>query len=155
MQGKTIGWSNHYDSKYPAIQLSSMPIKSIYIRWNDPVFATKQLVFITEGGYVITYIDKLEDAGFITDVVYDPVELLFDIVKKIKINLMSLWRKAKNSVKSTDAGGNFDEVISSLPIIDLVLDKLFKNKQKEEILDITSYEFYNEYSRILEDPTYI
>lgn len=145
--GKTVRWSNHYESIYknPYIELESIPIKAIYIQWNNSDFVQKKLIEISNDGYVRTYIDCMEDSGFITECIYDPVETLFNIVLMIRIQFMSKWREVKKAVKSTDLGGKFDETIDDLQLIDQLLDKLFLNKTKDEILDITTYKYYDKF----------
>lgn len=154
---KTVWWSGHYDHLYSHsdIQIECMPIKSIYIGWNDRNFAQKKLIEITSSGYIRTFIDCLEDSGFIHAKIEDPVELLYQIIKEIKINLMSKWRRIKNGVKTTEAGGHFDEIFANFSLMDEILDKLFNNKTKEQILDITTYSNYEEFNIKLNDPQYI
>ena len=145
--GKTVEWSNYYDSIYknPHIKLDLIPIKAIYIQWNNSDFIQKRLIQITNEGYVRTYIECMEDSGFINEYIYDPVELLYNIVLMIRLAFMSKWREIKKSVKSSDLGGKFDEIVDNLNLIDQLLDKLFENKTKDEILDITTYKYYDKF----------
>jgi hypothetical protein len=154
--GKTVGWSNHYSNIYtnPQIRLESIPIKAIYIPWNNSEFVKRKLIEISPNGNVRTYIDCMEDSGFITDYVYDPVDLFYNIVNKIRLNHINIWREAKDGVKSSDLGGKFDEIYDKFHIVDQLFDKLFLNKTKEEILDISTYDYYDEFKLKLLDPSY-
>ena len=154
---KTVWWSGYYDHlyKHPNIRLEMMPIKSIYIGWNNKKFAKKKLIEILPSGYIRTFIDCLEDSGFINYNVEDPVELLNEIIKNIKIDLMKIWRERKNGVRATEAGGHFDEMFASFSLMDQLLDKLFSNKTKEQILDFSTYSNHEEFNIKLNDSTYI
>lgn len=151
--GKCVKWSSHYEH-IPNIQIDTKPIKSIYIGWNNEEFSRHKHVEITEYGTVRTFIDCLEDSGFITGIIHDPVEILYSIIKQMKINLMSIWRQNKGSVKSTEDGGHFDEMFNSFSIMDKIIEKLFNNKTKEEILDFETYDEYHEFKFKLDNPKY-
>jgi hypothetical protein len=150
---KTVRWIE--PCQFPRINTELMPIKSIYISWNDKNFAQKKIIEITDTGYVRTFIDCLEDSGFITDDIYDPVQTLNDIIKEIKIDLMKRWRLTKKKVVPTYDGGHFDIIFDSFNMIDQLLDKLFKNKTREEILDFSTYANYEDFNSILNDQKYI
>ncbi len=154
---KSIIWSNYYVDVYqhPQIMIEFMPLKSVYLGWNNREISSKKFIEITRCGYVRTFIECLIDSGFIVDTINDPIEILNNIIKQIKKSLMSIWRQIKKGVKSTDDGGHFDEMFESFSILDKILEKLFSNELKEEILNFETYEEYTEFNSKLNDPCYI
>jgi len=146
---KQVIWNNIYTRPY--IQISRLSINSIYTKWNDYTFARKKLIEISPDGNVRTYIHCLEDSGFLTHAIDDPIDVLKQIIFEIKKKLICSWRHKKSIVKSTDAGGHFDEIFDSFLLMDQILEKLFNNKTKEEILDFSTYEDYHEFLIKLND----
>ena len=148
--GKQVIWNNIY--KQSNIQISRLLINSIYTKWNDSEFAQKKLIEILPSGYVRTYIHCLEDSGIMTHEIEDPIEILKQIIFEIKKKLICSWRHKKSVVKSTDAGGHFDVMFDSFLLMDQILEKLFENKTKEEILDFSTYQNYDDFLIKLNDP---
>lgn len=126
------------------------PINSIYIGWNNPEFAKRQLFKMVDG-QVITFIHCLENAGFFER--YDPVELINKIIKSIKKDLMDVWRQTKGKVLPPEDGGTFDDMFIHFNITDQILDKLFSYKTREEILDFSTYTC-EDFNRKLCDPKF-
>jgi hypothetical protein len=158
--GRTIKWNGYYDHECPnqiesTINFSSMPIRSIYIEWNNKFFASKKHLEISESGHIRTFIDCLEDAGFIQNQTENPVQILYKIIREIENSLMKKWRLIKNGVKASYAGGHFDEMYASFNIIDQIIDKLFANQSMDEILDFKTYTNYDEFNMKLNNPLYI
>ena len=146
---KSVFWCDHFD--HPNIRLEMMPINSIYIGWNNQELAQKQFIKILPSGYVITYIHCLENSGFLNEKIYDPIELINQIIKTIKINLMNGWRLIKGKVLPSEDGGFFDSIFNGFLILDQIFDKLLDNKTKDEILDFSTYTNYEEFNNKLYD----
>ena len=68
---------------------------------------------------------------------------------------MNIWRQIKGKVLSTEDGGTFDEMFNNFPIMEQILNKLFDNKTKEEILDFSTYTNYDEFNCKLYDSHFI
>jgi len=146
--GKIIRYNDYYDRQ---TDKQPLPIKAIYPNWNDEFIAQQQLFKIYSDGTIRTYIDCLDDAGFITHIVHDPIQLLNSIVQQIKSDLMKIWRAKKGKVLTKDCGGTFDDMFSSFDVFKKIINKLFEGQVKEQILDIKTYDFYEHFNSQVEN----
>jgi len=149
LPGHTIIRNDAYDY---SMMKKPLGIRALYPNWFDSSIAELKLFEISPTGEIITYIDCLENAGFIKQLITNPIEFIEGtIIWKIKSTLMEMWRSTKGGIKVTEAGGRFDEIYYSYQIFEKVLDKLFANETSVQILDITTYDFYKHFIEMLDD----